>query len=217
MIPGNGKLVKCPYCGTRKELMSIISGNTFNGKYWSDSKTFFPMLPQASPVQKCPNCGKYFLKNKQESIEGDNYSSELGELTYPEWKEAYSQFVRISAAVIQHPLTGVTHQDLVNVRCWLIWAYNDHFYRNKKAKPSQEEYAFFCSVVKDFIDGFDWSGIQVPLLKAEFYREANEMEKCAEVLNAISYDQLEDFEKGIYDGIKRRMKKNNTVVFRLYV
>ena len=99
----------------------------------------------------------------------------------------------------------------------MIWAYNDHFYRNKKTEPSKEEYAFFCSVVNVFIDVFDWSGIQVPLLKAELYREANEMEKCAEVLNAISYDPLEDFEKGIYVGIKERMEKNDTVVFRLYV
>jgi hypothetical protein len=76
---------------------------------------------------------------------------------------------------------------------------------------------FFCNMVRDFIDVFDWSPIEVPLLKAELYREANEMGKCREVLDAISYEKLEDFEKGIYDGIKERMEQNDTVVFRLYV
>jgi len=53
-------------------------------------------------------------------------------------------------------------------------------------------------------------------LKAEFYREANEMLKCEEVLNSISYDQLEEFEKGIFDEIKTRMDKKDNVVFKLY-
>ena len=43
------------------------------------------------------------------------------------------------------------------------------------------------------------------------------MEKCAEVLDSITYDQLKDFEKDIYDGIKTRMEKKDPIVFKLNV
>ena len=217
MTPGLALLVKCPYCGTKKELMTLASGNTFGADYWSDNKRVAPMLPSASPVQKCPHCGKYYLKSKQQSERGDDYSFETGDLSYLEWKEAFSQFVSQSGQKDLNRHTLITDDDMVNIRFWLIHAYNDYFHRERRAEPSQEEYAFFCGVVNDFIDTFDWSSVSNPLLKAEFYREANEMEKCAEVLESISYDQLQDFEKGIFEGIKMRMEKKDVAVYKLFV
>ena len=216
MTPGIAKLVKCPYCGTKKELMTLASGNTFGATYWSDNKCEAPMLPSVSPVQKCPHCGKYYLESKQSSERGKNYSFNKGNLAYPEWKEAFSQFVNQSSQKDLNRYVAITEKDLVNIRFWLIQAYNDYYHREKAAELSQEEYAFFCGVVNDFIDTFDWTSVKNPLLKAEYFREANEMEKCQEVLNSISYDQLEDFEKGIFDGIKTRMDKKDNAVFKLY-
>ena len=43
------------------------------------------------------------------------------------------------------------------------------------------------------------------------------MEKCAEVLESISYDQLKDFEKEIFEGIKMRMEKKDVAVYKLFV
>ena len=217
MIPGTAILVKCPYCGTKKELMTLVSGNTFGAVYWSDNKQIAPMLPSASPVQKCPHCGKYYLKSKQESERGDTSSFDTGDLSYPQWKEAFSQFISQSAQKGLNRFTAITEKDLVDIRFWLIHAYNDYYHRDKLAEPSQEEYSFFCGVVNDFIDAFDWTSVKNPLMKAEFYREANEMEKCAEVLNSMSYGQLQDFEKVIYAGIKERMEKKDNVVFELFV
>jgi len=175
------------------------------------------MLPSASPVQKCPHCGKYYLKSKQQSERGDDYSFETGDLSYLEWKDAFSQFVCQSGQKDLNRHTLITDDDMVNIRFWLIQAYNDYFHRERMAEPSRKEYAFFCGVVNDFIDTFDWSSVKNPLLKAEFYREANEMEKCAEVLESISYDQLQDFEKGIFEGIKMRMEKKDIAVYKLFV
>ena len=216
MNPGKAKLVKCPYCGTKKELMTLMSGNTFGAVYWSDNKRIAPMLPIVSPVQKCPHCGKYYLESKQKSESGENYSFNLGNLTYSEWKEAFCQFMSQHCLKDTDRHTKITRDDLVNLRFWLIQAYNDHFHRKKIEEPSQEEYIYFCGVVNDFIDTFDWSSIKAPLLKAEFYREAGEMEKCAEVLNSMSYNQLEGFEKDIFNGIKTRMEKKDNAVFILY-
>lgn len=208
MIPGKAKIVKCPYCGTKKELFTMVSGNTFGATYWSDNKRIAPMLPMVSPVQKCPSCGKYYFEYKNRCGEGKSSSFELGELTFPEWKEAYAQF----------QTEGVDDKTLNNVRYWLIHSYNDYFHRSKKAtKPSDADFEFFSKTVEKLIDSFKWNKAADLLMKAELYREANMMQECRQVLDSIPLDQLNEEHKGIFNGIKLRMEKNDNVVFQLYV
>ena len=157
MIPGNAKIVKCPYCGTKKELFTMLSGNTFGATFWSDNKRVAPMLPMVSPVQKCPSCGKYYEEVKNRCGEGNSHSFALGELTFPEWKEAYAQF----------QAEGVDDKTLNNLRFWLIHSYNDYFHRSKEApKPSDEDFEFFSKTVVDFIDSFNWNKAADLLMKA---------------------------------------------------
>ena len=208
MIPGNAKIVKCPYCGTKKELFTMLSGNTFGATFWSDNKRVAPMLPMVSPVQKCPSCGKYYEEVKNRCGEVNSHSFALGELTFPEWKEAYAQF----------QAEGVDDKTLNNVRFWLIQSYNDYFYRSKEApKPSEEDFEFFSKTVVEFIDSFNWNKAADLLMKAELYREANMMQECRQVLDSIPFDQLNEDHKGIFEGIRLRMEKNDYVVFQLYV
>lgn len=35
MLPGNPDLLKCPFCGEEKEVMTLLSGNTIDGRLWS--------------------------------------------------------------------------------------------------------------------------------------------------------------------------------------
>ena len=61
MKPAPAQLYACPYCGKKKPMLSLMSGNTFGGELWSDGRTIYPMFPRISAIQKCPNCGKYSL------------------------------------------------------------------------------------------------------------------------------------------------------------
>ena len=208
MLPGNAEIVKCPYCGTEKELMTLASGNTFGAEYWSDNKRIAPMLPSVSPVQKCPNCGKYYFERNNRHGNSKNTSFERGDLTFYEWKEAYEQFLT----------EGVKGNDMTNVQFWVVQSYNDYFYRGQASvMPSEDDFQLFSKMAIGFIDSFDWEPVKHPLLKAELYREANLMKECKDVLESISYEELEDFEKSIYNDIKQRMEKNDKVVFKLSV
>ena len=208
MTPGKAEIVKCPYCGTTKELFTMASGNTIGATFWSDNKRIAPMLPRVSPIQKCPNCGKYFEEYKNRCGEGDDYSFELGELTFPEWKEAYAQL----------QAEGVDDKTHNNLRYWLIHSYNDYFYRSKNAPiPSEEDFEFFSKTVVELIDSFHWNSDVDLLMKAELFREANMMQECRQVLDTIPTDQLSEDHKAIFDAIKLRMEKNDNVVFQLYV
>jgi hypothetical protein len=43
------------------------------------------------------------------------------------------------------------------------------------------------------------------------------MKECKEVLESIPYNELEDFEKSIFNDIKQRMEKGDNKVFKLSV
>lgn len=201
---GNSKIIKCPYCGIRKELMTLLSGSTFGAQFWSDGKMIASRLPEVSIVQKCPACRKYYFEFEAPTEKGDNVSFELGTLTYQEWKEAYFQFTN-----------DVEHEGVMEyLKLFLIQAYNDYFRGHTTSIPAQEDDDFVVGIIKEYIDSKDWSKTTL-LLKAELYREAGEMEKCAKVLSEIEQNTLNDYERKTFIAIKERMVKRDRKVFEL--
>ena len=231
MTLNNAKIVKCPYCGAKKGLMSLGSGNTIGAQYWSDLKVTAPMLPKISPIQKCADCGKYYLEYKQDASEGEKYSFEDGKLSYWEWKEAYGQLCD----------EGIDEEDLLNVRGWLVQSYNDFFHREEtKNTSSKDEYLFIKGVINELIKTIDWSETLDPLfpggasfgdpaqekfvlssklspvLKAELYREAGEFQKCKELLLSFQGKSINTFDAQLCYGIKEQVEKGESAVFKFY-
>lgn len=52
-------------------------------------------------------------------------------------------------------------------------------------------------------------------MKAEIYREINEMQKCSAILSSVCTEHLNDSQMGIYCEIKERMEKGDNRVFRI--
>ena len=97
------------------------------------------MLPEISFVQKCPHCGKYYIRTRQavkyEGNGNDNGSINLpsferGLLTFPEMKEAFAQLTQEGFTDFEEEAT---------VHLMLHHAYNDYYYRNDDQKDTREE------------------------------------------------------------------------------
>ena len=52
MLPGPARILTCPYCGAYKEVMSLITGNTYGQEVWSENKTYALMNPEVLFVQR---------------------------------------------------------------------------------------------------------------------------------------------------------------------
>ena len=232
MIPERAEIVRCPFCWKKKRLLAIESGNNIDAEFWSDGKMIAPMLPQVSPVQKCPRCGKYYLEYRCFSRAGLGKSWEKGEMTYHEWKEAYSQFLnekgiakgknRLVQAINNLFAIECYPEDMAEIRFWLIQSYNDWYYRHdsqyighgtKELDPEEE--SFIADIINEFIELHDWSERSDSLLKAELYREAGNMQKSSEVLSQINPEELRDGELKVYLGIKERITKGDKGVFKI--
>ena len=202
MMPGNPQILTCPFCGKEKEIMSLASGNTFGSELWSDNKQIAPMLPEISYVQKCPHCGKYYIKGRQAvKYAKDGYCFERGLLTFPEIKEAFAQLAEEGF---------IDEKEEINVRMMLHHAYNDYYYRNGDKKDILEDDK------KLFRENGLWlinNLITDNVMKAEFYREIGDMESAKNILASVVVE--DDFLKQIVSSIRERLEINNSEVFKI--
>ena len=194
MIPTYCKLVLCPHCGGKKEIIQLMSGNTFGAVLWSDSKEIAPMFPRVSPVQKCPTCGHYFFLNEAQIEEGDTYSSEEGWLSFDDAIEAF------------HELNDDKNR-LELLTIIVVWAFNDML--RQEGSPTQEQYEVFRTTVSSSLKHSILSNSK--LLRAELYRELGDFNECICVLD--EYVPENDFLAGIKTSIIDRAQKQDVRVF----
>ena len=201
-MPGNPQILTCPFCGKEKEIMSLVSGNTFDSELWSDNKQIAPMLPEISYVQKCPHCGKYYIIRRQiVKSAKEGYSFEQGLLTFPEMKEAFAQLSEEGF---------IDKKEEGNVRMMLHHAYNDYYYRYDHKKDVQEDDK------KLFRENGLWlikNLLTDNVMKAEFYREIGDMETAKNILDSVVVE--DDFLKQIVSSIRERIENNNSDVFKI--
>lgn len=201
----------CPECGESKEVMTLISGNTFNADFWSDGKMYAHYLPQTSPIQRCPHCGDYFWMPDQEMRTAQDFhtSFELGRLTYAETKEGVKKLLG----------TEPEAQKELAIRIAFIQAYNDEFVRLDKIRkrlrvktsvPTEEDRNFFneCqeSVYGLFIAQDKRSSA------AESLRELGRLDECIAMIESM--ERIDPNDELDYDTqILRHAKKGISAVF----
>ncbi|GFI39153.1 hypothetical protein IMSAGC016_00926 [Muribaculaceae bacterium] len=209
MIPGPANILSCPFCGSEKEVMSLVSGNTFGGTVWSDTRREYPMLPEVSPIQQCPHCKKYyFIEQAKREYSKDPESEmrsfmKLGNLSFQELKEAINQMESLSLSKMQRWI--LNHQ--------YFMAYNDAFRRQTETvafPPSEEDEAFYQQVIEELLDGIDQSS-DYELFHAELLRETGRFEEAKEVL---SHHKNEE-DRWVVDAMLRHINDEDTLPFLL--
>ncbi len=204
MIPGPANILSCPFCGGEKEVMSLLSGNTFGGTVWSDTRREYPMLPEVSPIQQCPHCNKYyFVEQAQHEYNKKKESFELGTLNFLQLRDAKRQMDGMSLSRMQRWI--LNHE--------YFMAYNDAFRRHPEKvafPPSEEDQAFYQQVIEELLDGIEQSA-DYELFHAELLRETGLFEEAKEIL---SHHTNED-DKWVIDAMLRHINDKDPAPFLL--
>ena len=201
MNVGNAQILTCPFCGEKKEVMSLLSGNTIGGEMWSDNKCIYPMLPEISFIQKCPHCGKFYIMTKQEEVYAEaSHSFQKGLLTYDEMKQAFAQLIEEGE---------LTHNEEVSVRMMLHHAHNDIFRGEQERNFTDAELTLFRENALWLIENL----ITDAVMKAEFYREIGEFEKAKSILDEVQVSN--DFYRTLVEKIQEKSAQRDSVVFRI--
>lgn len=215
-LPGPARKAYCPHCHAVKLIATIASGNTFGAKMWSDMKSEAPMAPRASYVQKCEACSKYFTLAAWADYEvepeyaEDGESGTWGNLTYGEWAEAMAQFEADS--------TYADADERASVYINFLQTYNDEFFRgNEPKEPAESDKALFIKYV-DKLAGIlplEKVGADGAIMVLEFYREAGQWDKVAELQPMIDkkVDGKNKSYQSVYKQFTDRIKARDTKLF----
>ena len=204
MIPGPANVLCCPFCGSRKEVMSLLSGNTFPATVWSDTRREYPMLPEVSPIQRCNDCGKYyFIDQAKSELDKKKESFELGNLSYLQLKDARKQMDGLTLTKMQRWV--LNHQ--------ILMAYNDCFRRNIERvsfAPSEEDEKIFFETVNTLLEGIE-RGEDYDLFHAELLREVGRFREAFFILDKHKKEE----DQWIVDAMIKKIAEKDTMPFLL--
>ena len=89
MIPGPDQIIACPYCQGLEAHFTLVSGNTFGMRTWTDGRHIAPMLPALPPVARCHHCARcYWLADARRVGSYERWST--GTDVNPAWEAAPS-------------------------------------------------------------------------------------------------------------------------------
>jgi hypothetical protein len=196
MLPAHSALLRCPHCGAKKEILQLMSGNTFGSTLWSDTKHIAPMLPRVSHIQRCPTCGKYFFRT-QDVMAGrsDRYGGGTGDLPLEYLKQALAQL-------------QPTGDDESALRFYILWAFNDRYGDMEQSDIPSEEWEYHMDNVHHLLQ-MDINA----MVRAELHREIGDFEQAIQILQPL---EVEDNMKDFHRQLLQQAQLQNRKVFALY-
>jgi hypothetical protein len=175
-IPGPDVIRQCPKCPSPLRERTMVSGNTFGARFWTDGKMDAPMLPDRPWLVKCPKCSHIFWIDEAKELEKQTPSDDA-----KKWPNAAEPGLPTEAdylSVISAGKLSKNKELYARRRAW--WAANDAFRMDSNAKvvfsPAQKKNLQSLAALLDEKDP------EQRLAKAEILRELSRFDECLTLL-----------------------------------
>jgi hypothetical protein len=175
--------------------MSLLSGNTFGAKQFSDGKQVARMLPEFPNLTKCKKCNTIFWLNK------------LKEIGSYRWGEENSKWAKADSAeflTIEEYFIAITKGVAENkgeelfIRQHLWWVYNDRIRNGQKIfNDKNDEMRWKKNLIellnllnrqnifRRILNLPNKSAVNDKIMKAEIYRNLGDFENCIRIIQSI--------------------------------
>lgn len=188
MLQGPNYIYKCPNCGNILTRGSLMSGNTYGSKTFSDGRTIAPMLPEFPELTKCKECHTFLWVSELKEIA----KYQWGDLENTKWKNAETvRFLEIEeyfkAIEIGFAKNNV---DELFIRFRIWWAYNDRVREGENIFNDEADEIRWEENIRKMINIFDKSDINHIIMIAEINRNLGDFKKCIEVIESIDDEEL---------------------------
>lgn len=205
MIPGPDYIIHCPHCEAPMLKHSIISGNTFGAKTYSDGKRYAPMMPSYPDVTMCWKCkGFFWVKDAVNATELPMH--------YKDAKMNEVQFLNPYeiAEALQKGIAKNSKEE-IKLRIELWWFFNDRVRDDESPYFEAGDEALYTENAKRLIELFksDLKNIDHQIMTAELQRNLGNFGLCMDILNSIKDPRC----KGIRSKFQEQCDARNSLVF----
>ena len=187
MIPGPEQIVACPRCEGLAKYLTLVSGNTFGARVWSDGKRIAPMLPSPPAVVKCRHCGECSWLADAKKVGTIPAWGEKGQKVDAAWRAAQEVDEPSEEEYYQALEKGlaVNAQQERNARVFAWWRSNDAFRelgratdRTPAVGATRKNLEALASLLEDGDDND-------LVMKGEVLRELGDFESAKQTLNRV--------------------------------
>jgi len=175
MLPGQIIIRQCSKCSGLLKQKTIITGNTFGAKCWTDGKMEAPMLPESLDLVKCPHCNSLIWINRQVKVD------EIEPWGYEKYTEALHYVIPLFKDYIDYITTGKIQSKTerqLRLRAW--WAGND------KRRNRDNETTFSVEEIdnlKLLLNLLEEKDEKIIIMKAEIMRELGDFDASKNLLS----------------------------------
>ncbi|RLB36823.1 MAG: hypothetical protein DRH12_15255 [Deltaproteobacteria bacterium] len=169
---------KCSACSGLIEEYTILSGNTFYAKYWTDGKCEAPMLPDQPWLVKCPHCQSLIWIDEQEKVAEINELSLDTNADYDQAEPYDMPGLEDYFGILEKNKLTREKELYVRIRAW--WAGNDER-REVKSIPKDIS-DVERSNLQVLVNMLDTSDDNDCIMIAEIKRELGDFEGAIAVL-----------------------------------
>ena len=207
MIPGPPELFKCPSCDEILCRGSIMSGNTFGSRLFSDGKTISPMLPDFPQIAECLGCDEILWLEGNEVNEAD--------LVYPDkiyvQRAKFLNAFKLNAAIHRGMAKNLAQE--IYIRRYIVWAINDRVRSNEKIFPDDNFKNIWDENQSFLIDLLNENNIDHRFLLIEMYRNRGDFYKAYNLLMPVYTRKY----MGIKEAFKFHIENKNQKLFEIII
>ncbi len=181
MILAGDLYFECPMCSTYTSRPSLVSGNTFGARLYSDGKQDSPMLPDFPGITKCFNCGNIYWLNQSTQCEvKGNKAIQRAEILGP---------FDLQRALDENLANNRQKEFYLRLR--IMWAINDKFRSGISSFLDYDTKVLWESNQLRLLAVLDENIINEKILIAEICRNLGAFSKSRELINSIKLKELE--------------------------
>jgi hypothetical protein len=204
MLPGPNYIYKCPKCGNLISKRSLMSGNTFGAKLFSDGKRIAPMLPDFPNLTKCKKCETIFWLSKLKEIGTYEWNSQKNE----EWQRADNADFPEIGDYYNAINSGIAEnkEEEINIRHLIWWAYNDRIRKGQNIFSDEKDELLWLENIKRLKTLLDESDINQRIMIAEINRNLGDFENCISLIQTIENGELNWLKEKFINECNRKNK-----------
>ena len=209
MLPGDFFIYKCPSCGKKAFNGSLLSGNTFGEKIYSDGKRIAPMMPEYPTITQCRKCDTLFRLVGSIGT-SDFWESDLA----TEWGDDISvaEFLSIHGnldAINQEFYDDNMGEIDYRIRIWHL--YNDRVRKGELLFNNDDDEKIWEENLHQLLDMLDVDDRNEMIMMAEIHRNFGKFEECLSIIQSLDSPGMD----WLKEKFQIKCKNQNTLVFRI--
>lgn len=179
MILGPTIIRECSVCGKHISQSSMVSGNTFGARFWTDGSIDAPMLLDNSWLIKCQHCASLVWIDEQKQVGQIEHKGPFAPVDerFSNARPGFTPTLQDYADFLETCKNNQDKERYVRVRAW--WAGNDSSRNTDKIPPLD---AFEAQNLRALLNLLDEDNDSDRIMKAEAFRELGQFADAEKLL-----------------------------------